>query len=901
MRMADLFLRRSEPANAESEAPPAVERPREAERPVAPAPASQRKARHVYPIVGIVTPVRNRRDWTLGFAQSMRKQDYPFFRLYIVDSRSTDGTPEALRALGASEIVVIDDPDWHYWTAATNSGVKAALSDGCDYILTLNDDAILPDDFITNIVEGALDSGAPIVGSVISYANEPGRLWAVGAYNNWESGAFVQTGFANVFEDALDAEERRGVDMIEVDYLCGNGTLVHKSVFDKIGLYEQRNAPHYHADSEFTMRAEKAGIERLIALRARLYNRFTLDADGPFSKKNMKFFSLRSANFVRAILHILNEYCPAEHRTRAFVFYYGRYLSLFSARTRSKLLRCVKYMTLSPEERRDFVPRLVPPVDPAFLACDDLDILLSLPPFEFALVAYAYLLQRGCSDDELHGYAHAVAIGKSREAVILEFVGSDEYRNRPDRPLMAELDIALSAPSFGGPNIDAERDMSDWQFTLACLVAARKRIPSRSEFFEARGLVEAQGQAALVDQLRAHHYDAVSTTFKALSKKVTRLATSSLASEDVVTVYVNVDVLCMAVVDPKARTGIHRYVKNVLAELIRDSRVALRVFHSQTLRREWSKLVEADPVWLEREARPDDAIPARSLVLLPYFPVDAVPARFAAVPQSIMVHDLFPLERPEWFSAEASATFQRQLRQLLTMDHIFCNSQATQRQLLDALPTLRASSSVAYLAADAGGVPTERRELRKIVDLPRRARYLLCVGTIEPRKNLLSAIAAFALLSDRSEVRDLHMLIVGQEGWNVDLAELHQTATDAMRRIHFLGRVPDEDLWVLYEGAVCTVFPSLAEGFGLPILESFACGAPVITSRGSSTEEIGADAALLVDPLDPSEIAAAILRLATDTAERRRLKVEAVRRAQDFSWARCSDAHVVEFERLTTK
>ena len=503
MRITDLFLRRGEPVNAESEAPAASESAREALLSAKSASEAPRKRPRAYPIVGVVTPVRNRRDWTLGFAQSMLRQSYPFFRLYIVNSGSIDGTPQVLRALGASEIIVIDDLDWHYWTAATNSGVKAALEDGCDYILTLNDDAILPDDFLADIVEGALDSGAPIVGSVISYADEPGRLWGVGAYNNWETGAFVQTGFANVYENALDAKERVGLDLIEVDYLCGNGTLVHKSVFEKIGLYEQRNAPHYHADSEFTMRAERAGLRRLIALRARLYNRFKVDGDGPFSKKNMKFFSLRSANFVRPILHILNEYCPAQHRTRAFVFYYGRYLSLFDARTRSKMLRAIKFMTLSVEERKAFVPRLTPTVDRAFLACDDLDILLSLPVFEFVLLAYAYLLQRSCSADELHGYTHAISAGKSREAIILEFIGSEEYRNGPDRPLITELDIALSAPRFGRTLVEAEQGMSDSQFTLALLVAAGSHIPARSAFFDARRLVEAKGRAALVEELGA--------------------------------------------------------------------------------------------------------------------------------------------------------------------------------------------------------------------------------------------------------------------------------------------------------------------------------------------------------------------------------------------------------------
>lgn len=889
MRMADIFLGRDR-ANVEGKAPPTSERLRGK-------PAAPQKKEHIYPIVGVVTPVRNRRDWTLGFAQSMRKQNYPFFRLYIVDSGSTDGTPQALRALGASEITVIDDPDWHYWTAATNSGVVAALKDGCDYILTLNDDAILPDDFIANIVEGALESDAPIVGSVISFANDPGRLWGVGAYNDWENGAFVQTGLANLYEDALDAKTRIGADMLAVDYLCGNGTLVHKSVFEKIGLYEQRNAPHYHADSEFTMRAEKAGLPRLVALRARLYNRFTLDADGPFSKKNMKFFSLRSANFVRPILHILNEYCPAEHRTRAFVFYYGRYLSLFDARTRSKLLRAVKFMTLSGAERRPFAPRLVPPADPAFLACDDLEILLSLPALEFVLLTYAYLLQRSCSDNELHSYAHAIGAGKSREAAIVEFVGSGEYRGRP-RPLIAELDVALSAPRFGGKKIDAALDMSDSQFTLAYLLAARGRAPSRDEFLKARRLVATRGRAALIDE-PSDSRALASPTLQALSETVARRVAAP-ARDDAVHVYVNIDVLCMAIVDPKARTGVHRYAKNVVNEMLDDSRVTLRVFHSPSLRREWSRLVEAEPVWLEREAHAEDPIPARAVVLFPYFPIEAAPARFAALPQCIMMHDLFPLERPEWFSAEAVSTFRRQLRQLLTASHIFCNSRATQQQLQSALPTLRASSSVAYLAADGSG-RTGRRELRKIVDLPRSARYFLCIGTIEPRKNLLNAISAFALLASRPEARGLHMLIVGQEGWNVDLADLRKAAFDATKRIHFLGRVPDADLWTLYEGAICTVFPSLAEGFGLPILESFACGAPVVTSRGSSTEEIGGDAAILVDPLDPSEIAAAILRIATDTTERRRLKMEALRRAQDFSWALCAEAHIAEFERLTKR
>jgi glycosyltransferase involved in cell wall biosynthesis len=144
--------------------------------------------------------------------------------------------------------------------------------------------------------------------------------------------------------------------------------------------------------------------------------------------------------------------------------------------------------------------------------------------------------------------------------------------------------------------------------------------------------------------------------------------------------------------------------------------------------------------------------------------------------------------------------------------------------------------------------------------------YLLAVGTLEPRKNLGRAVEAAA----RSG-RELR--VVGARGWGgVEATGGHVT---------WLGEVDDAELARQYRGAACVVYPSLYEGFGIPVLEAMACGAPVVTSAGGATEEVAGGAAVLVDPLDVGAIGAGI-----DEALRRRdeLRALGLERAQAFSW-----------------
>lgn len=163
--------------------------------------------------------------------------------------------------------------------------------------------------------------------------------------------------------------------------------------------------------------------------------------------------------------------------------------------------------------------------------------------------------------------------------------------------------------------------------------------------------------------------------------------------------------------------------------------------------------------------------------------------------------------------------------------------------------------------------------------------YLLCVGNLQPRKNLRRLLEAYAgLAADRRP----RLVIVGQAAW------LYQDVYAAVRThgladaVHFTGFVSTDMLVALYNGARVFAYPSLYEGFGLPVLEALACGVPTLTSNTSSLPEVGGDAALLVDPLSTEALREGLDRLLTDTELRSRLILAGPRQAARFTWRRCA-------------
>jgi glycosyltransferase involved in cell wall biosynthesis len=157
------------------------------------------------------------------------------------------------------------------------------------------------------------------------------------------------------------------------------------------------------------------------------------------------------------------------------------------------------------------------------------------------------------------------------------------------------------------------------------------------------------------------------------------------------------------------------------------------------------------------------------------------------------------------------------------------------------------------------------------------------VGTIEPRKNLLSLINAYGEAMRATRLRT-QLVIVGKKGWLTDELFARLLDSGMAERVHFTGYLSDSDLCALYSSCRAFVYPSVYEGFGLPPLEAMACGAPVIASRIPSIVEVVDAAACLVTPDKGDALAQSIVSLLTDAAVRQRLSLAGLKRAGEFSW-----------------
>ena len=232
----------------------------------------------------------------------------------------------------------------------------------------------------------------------------------------------------------------------------------------------------------------------------------------------------------------------------------------------------------------------------------------------------------------------------------------------------------------------------------------------------------------------------------------------------------------------------------------------------------------------------------------------------ASVPTVVTVHDLAILRAPEafprWHRLYGKAGLDRVLR---AADAVVAVSEFTRSEVAELADVPAERICVVPNGVDAVFTP----------DGPRtEGDYVLVVGTLEPRKNLRRAV-------DAAREAGVELRVVGARGWGgVDVEG-------------WVGEIPDAELAALYRGARCVVYPSLYEGFGLPVLEAMACGSPVVTSSATAMEEVAGGAAVLVDPLDASAIAAGI----QEAIERRvELVPLGIARARAFPWSRAADA-----------
>lgn len=258
------------------------------------------------------------------------------------------------------------------------------------------------------------------------------------------------------------------------------------------------------------------------------------------------------------------------------------------------------------------------------------------------------------------------------------------------------------------------------------------------------------------------------------------------------------------------------------------------------------------------------------------------------LPWVVTIHDLGPVTHPEFFSNARPWLYRSLLKQMCKRaDAIVCVSETTAQAVRENAPApLGDRLKVVPEGVEEQFFSTANQNSLASLSLPIDTPFFLFSGSLNPRKNLVRAIRAFAKAADHIPH---HIVIAGSGGWEKDelLAEI--ASSPIAHRIHQLGYVSDEQLHALYARAEGYIYISLFEGFGLPILEAMASQCPVITSNLSSMPEIAGDAALLVNPYDVDEIASAIVTLANDKALTQRLKTAGAARALDFTWQKCAE------------
>lgn len=270
-------------------------------------------------------------------------------------------------------------------------------------------------------------------------------------------------------------------------------------------------------------------------------------------------------------------------------------------------------------------------------------------------------------------------------------------------------------------------------------------------------------------------------------------------------------------------------------------------------------------------------------------------------PLVVTVHDLLWRDYPDAFPPRGVRFHERSLERIGEADLVIVPSRATADALkmLDSPPErVRVVPMATDLRAPA---PEERDRVldRLEVDRP----YVLWVGTMEPRKNPEGVVRGFVQAIEAKVPRhaDLNLYLVGPPGWwRGDVAEMLQDKGMA-DRVRRLGWQPKASLAALYAGAEAFVFPSLAEGFGLPVIEAMGCGAPVVTSNRTSLPEVAGSAALLCDPDDDSSIGDALATLLRDRELAEDLRRLGLRRAEEYTWDRTARETVACYDEIAAE
>ncbi|MGL4982867.1 MAG: glycosyltransferase family 4 protein [Treponemataceae bacterium] len=292
--------------------------------------------------------------------------------------------------------------------------------------------------------------------------------------------------------------------------------------------------------------------------------------------------------------------------------------------------------------------------------------------------------------------------------------------------------------------------------------------------------------------------------------------------------------------------------------------------------------------------------------------IDLYFSTYYKIPQSIrdsniscfsLVYDIIPILYPDkHHSSDNNSPFKKMIDSWTKNDYFFTISEHTKIDIIKNLnnidpkkitTTLLAASTNFYVDSDR-----EKNQLiKKKYNIPLDKKYIFSLCTLEPRKNLIFAVKNFINFINKNKIDDLVIVLAGTT-WDMFITELENdliTLSSYKDKIIKAGYVDDCHLASLYSHALCTVYVSIYEGFGLPPLEAMQCGCPVITSNSSSLPEVVGDAGLMVDPNNDSELIKAYEKLYFEETFRKKLSIIGIERAKEFSWKKCTDIMIQQF------
>lgn len=279
---------------------------------------------------------------------------------------------------------------------------------------------------------------------------------------------------------------------------------------------------------------------------------------------------------------------------------------------------------------------------------------------------------------------------------------------------------------------------------------------------------------------------------------------------------------------------------------------------------------------------------------------DHLVPKYRDFPVVATLMDAIPLSHPEWMrmrlARQKNWLWRRAAR---WANHVLTISEYSKDEIARHFGIARDRITVVPLGVDERyferfTVPQKKEALDRL-GLPER--FFLCVGTLQPRKNLERVLDAHAALPAALQ-KEVPLVVVGRNGWGADTLAARLSDPAREGRVRWLKYLPDTDVRCLLQSAQALVFASLCEGFGLPVVEAFASGLPVIASNTSSLPEVAGDAALLVDPLDVGGIADAMRQVVDQPALAARLAAAGEQRARQLSWSACAARTLEVYRRI---